>query len=232
MDAPFSRRRIRRQEQNEDELDARLPQRKVAALYDRIAPVYDLWSKLAESKARKRAIDAADIEDGARILEVAVGTGIAFYEIVKRNPNGVNQGVDLSRGMLAEARKRMNRLAGAQVSLIVGTARELPVVDNSVDLLMNSYMFDLIPFAEMDGIISEFKRVLRKDGRLVLVNMTKGSRLGNRLYETLYRMSPKMMGGCRGVKMARNLRRQGFEVESEELVEQMLFASEVILARK
>ena len=39
------------------------------------------------------------------ILEVAVGTGLAFYEIVKRNPEGTNIGIDISSGMLKKARK-------------------------------------------------------------------------------------------------------------------------------
>ena len=54
---------------------------------------------MTESRARNRAIELAEINDGQTILEVAVGTGLAFYEIVKRNPNGTNTGVDLSLGM-------------------------------------------------------------------------------------------------------------------------------------
>ena len=77
-------------------------------MYDRIAAIYDIWGKLTESHARNRAIELAEIKDGQTILEVAVGTGPAFYEIVKRNPNGTNAGIDLSQGMLEKAKKRVS----------------------------------------------------------------------------------------------------------------------------
>lgn len=60
-----------------------MSQNKIASIYDSIAPIYDIWGKLTESRARNRAIELAEINDGQSILEVAVGTGLAFYEIVK-----------------------------------------------------------------------------------------------------------------------------------------------------
>jgi len=48
-----------------------------------LSKTYDIWGKLAETRARNRAIELADIEDGQHILEVAVGTGLGFYEIVR-----------------------------------------------------------------------------------------------------------------------------------------------------
>ena len=213
-------------------LDASVSQKQIRAVYDRIAPVYDLWGKLAESRARKRAIELAQIKNGQYVLEVAVGTGAAFYEIVKRNPGGRNVGIDLSPGMLAMAKKRLGKYSGANYSLELGSAFELNIESESIDVLMNNYMFDLIAFDDMDEIITEFKRVLKKDGKLILVNMTIGEGFGSRLYDRLYRFSPKLMGGCRGVEMKERLQRKGFDVKVREYVRQMLFPSEVILARK
>ncbi len=213
-------------------LDARVSQNRIGGVYDRIAPIYDVWAKLTESRARKRSLELADIQDGQHILEVAVGTGLAFYEIVKSNPNGSNTGFDLSPGMLAKATNRLRTLDTANYSLAAGTAFDLEVEDESIDLLMNSYMFDLIAFDDMNAVIGEFRRVLKKDGKLVLVNMTVAEGLGGRLYETIYRISPASMGGCRGVRMAEKLQQFGFRVEARETVRQMLFPSEVILARK
>ena len=213
-------------------VDARVSQSRIGSVYDRIAPIYDVWGKLTESHARERALELAEIHDGQHILEVAVGTGLAFYEIVKRNPNGSNMGVDLSAGMLSKAKRRLGKLTGANYSLAQGSAFDLHVEDGSIDLLMNSYMFDLIAFDDMNTVIGEFRRVLKKDGRLVLVNMTAGEGIGGRLYETIYRISPESMGGCRGVRMTEKLQQSGFRVEARETVRQLLFPSEVILARK
>ena len=87
-------------------LDAKVPQAEVAGVYDSLAKVYDIWGKLTETRARNRALELAEVENGQHILEVAVGTGLAFYEIVKRNPAGTNIGIDISEGMLKKAKKR------------------------------------------------------------------------------------------------------------------------------
>jgi ubiquinone/menaquinone biosynthesis C-methylase UbiE len=213
-------------------LDARVSQNNIGAVYDKIAPIYDIWGKLTESRARNRAIELAEIKNGQNILEVAVGTGLAFYEIVKRNPNGTNLGIDLSPGMLGKAKKRLNKLSEVNYSLNEGTAFNLNVEDESVDTLVNNYMFDLIPFEDMNKILVEFKRVLKKNGKLILVNMTEGERFGSKLYDFIYNISPKTMGGCRGVKLTESLQQQGFKIKVREYYQQMLFPSEVILAFK
>jgi len=213
-------------------LDARVPQNKIGAVYDKIAPIYDIWGKLTESRARNRAIELAGIKNGQHILEVAVGTGLAFYEIVKRNPNGTNLGIDLSQGMLDKAKKRLSKLSEVNYSLDIGSAFDLNVEDESMDTLVNNYMFDLIPFEDMNKILVEFKRVLKKNGKLILVNMTEGERFGSKLYDFVYNISPKTMGGCRGVKLTERLQQQGFKIKVREYYQQMLFPSEVILAFK
>jgi ubiquinone/menaquinone biosynthesis C-methylase UbiE len=163
---------------------------------------------------------------------VAVGTGTAFYEIVKRNPEGMNMGIDLSEGMLRKAKKRLQKLSGAKYILQQGSAFELPIEDNSIDTLVNNYMFDLIAYEDMDNLLVEFKRVLKDSGKLVLVNMTKGESLASNLYNTIYSYSPTAMGGCRGVQLSEKLKKHGFRIETREYYQQMLFPSEVILARK
>jgi ubiquinone/menaquinone biosynthesis C-methylase UbiE len=81
-------------------------------------------------------------------------------------------------------------------------------------------------------VLAEFHRVLKPGGRLVLVNMTFGEKLGSGIYQRLYRLSPALMGGCRGVRMSDLLQRNGFSVHLREYVQQLLFPSEVILASK
>ncbi len=77
-------------------LAARLKKNGVVGVYSQIAPLYDLWGALAESKARRMALALADIRNGDSILEVAVGTGLLFQEILRTNPDGSNVGIDLT----------------------------------------------------------------------------------------------------------------------------------------
>ena len=213
-------------------LDARVPQNEIAGIYDSISKIYDVWGNLTESRARSRALELAEIKNNQKILEVAVGTGLAFYEIVKRNPGGTNIGIDISAGMLKKARKRLSQLSEANYELKKASAFHLEEEDEQFDVLINNYMFDLIPFDQMDAILAEFKRVLNNGGKLVLVNMTVGEKFGSGIYDFMYRVSPRLMGGCRGIRLSEKLKEHGLRVQLREYHQQCLFPSEVILAQK
>ncbi len=213
-------------------MDAKVSQSEIPGVYDSLSTTYDIWGKLAETKARNRALELADIHDGQKILEVAVGTGLAFYEIVKKNPSGTNTGIDISTGMLKKAEKRLQSLAGVNYQLKIGNAFKIEEESQHFDLLLNSYMFDLIAFNAMDRILAEFKRVLKKDGKLIVISMTTGESFGSGIYSLISRMSPKLFGGCRGVRLSEKLQQSGFQVITREYHQQLLFPSEVILALK
>ena len=217
---------------NSELLEARVPQEDVGKLYDRTAWFYDIWASLTESKAQKRAIEIAEVQNKTTILDVAVGTGRLFRKIVKQNPDGTNYGIDISQGMLAKAKMKLSKEENKSYSLEIGSAFDIRMDDGSVDILFNNYMFDLILFDQMDNVINEFARVLKPGGKLVLVNMTKTEQFGTGLYERIYRISPPLMGGCRGVQMFDLLTEHGFKLITREYVQQMLFPSEVILAIK
>jgi ubiquinone/menaquinone biosynthesis C-methylase UbiE len=217
---------------HQKKLDARVSQNEIAGIYDSLSKIYDIWGNLTESRARSRALELAEIKNGLNILEVAVGTGLAFHPIVMRNPDGTNIGIDISTGMLKKARKRLNPLSGANYELKKASAFQLEAKDEQFDVLINNYMFDLIAFDQMDTVLAEFKRVLKKGGKLVLVNMTIGEKFGSGIYDFMYRVSPKLMGGCRGIRLSEKLKEHDFHVKLREYHQQCFFPSEVILAQK
>lgn len=207
-----------------------------------IRSAYNLWSVFygsivvpMERKPRLRGIELAAIQPQDRILEVAVGTGAALLEMLKRvDKANVVQGVDLTPGMLEKARRTVTKAGFANTELRLGDARSLPFEDNTFDVLFNSYMLDLIPLADMPAVLGEFRRVLKKDGRLVLVNMSKehGITLWERLYSaTPARLVPYLYGGCRPVLMEGYAKAIGFREVRREFVKNII-SSEVLVARK
>jgi hypothetical protein len=62
--------------------------------------------------------------------------------------------------------------------------------------------------------------------------MTEGERWGSQIYDRVYNLSPKLLGGCRGVKLSGKLQEYGFQVDVREYHQQLLFPSEVIRAYK
>jgi len=75
---------------------ARVSQRDATALYDNLSGVYNLFGHLAESNARDRSLELAEVKPGQHVLEVAVGTGLALVHVVRANPAGRNVGIDIS----------------------------------------------------------------------------------------------------------------------------------------
>ena len=91
--------------------DAQIAQEEIGRLYDGIAWYYDIWAGLTETRARKLALEIAGVQDGWSVLEVAVGTGAAFAELVHQNPNGKNIGIDLSSKNAGESEKAIAGIA-------------------------------------------------------------------------------------------------------------------------
>lgn len=209
-------------------MDAKLNQGEVRETYRKFSSTYDIWGNLMESKARRRCLELAKINNGESVLEVAVGTGILFEKLLSVNPGGRNDGIDITQEMLSRARARARSSGATGYVLQIGDAYHLEYPDNSFDVVLNNYMFDLIPERDFVTILTEFKRVLRAGGRVVLVNMTKGSRWFNSLWEFFYKIKPSLLGGCRGVELEPYMRKAGFTQTHREYVIQLIFPSEVI----
>jgi len=207
---------------------ARLTKPQVIAVYCRLARRYDRWAGLTESHARRRCLDAAGISNGETVLEVAVGTGIMFVEILKLNPDGVTEGVDITREMLVEAERKAAAMGASGYRLSQGDAYELQYPDCRFDVLVNNFMFDLLPEPDFATVLGEFRRVLRPGGRLVVANMTRPRHWHQGLWELLYRLSPRLMGGCRGVELLPYVEAAGFQQTRREFVSQLTFPCEVV----
>ena len=165
------------------------------------------------------------------MLEVAVGTGLVFTEIVRRNPDGENEGLDLSPAMLARAKKLLGLTKG-RYHLQTGNAFDLPFGDASFDLLVNNFMIDLVPEKDFGRLLSEFHRVLKPGGRAVISTMAFGQKWYNRFWHAVARWLPGLLTGCRPVDIGRPLADAGFELSKMETVSQNTFPAAVYLAQK
>lgn len=107
-----------------------------------------------------RLADAANIQGGQHVLDVACGTGILARIIAERiGSDGSVSGVDANPGMLAVA----NRIA-PEIEWREGDAEALPYEDNSFDAVV--CQFGLMLFSSPKTALQEMKRVLRPGGNL------------------------------------------------------------------
>ena len=205
---------------------ARLDAARAIGQYDRLAPVYGLWTGLFESRATGRALELADVHEGEHVLEVAIGTGGALRALVAKGA-ARTVGLDASSAMVKRARRRTHGAA----ELLLGDCRSLPLADETFDLVFDAYLLDLLSEADMRKTLVEFHRVLRPGGRLVQVSMTQDGPL-IRLWDWIYARWPSLLGGCRSVETATLVEGAGFRDLRRELVRQMGFPSEVVVARR
>jgi S-adenosylmethionine-diacylgycerolhomoserine-N-methlytransferase len=96
--------------------------------YERLARIYD-WANLEPllyARARARAIELVELRPGAKVLDVACGTGVNFAPIEQRiGPSGRLVGVDLTPQMLGRARARATRRDWHNVRLYETDASQL-----------------------------------------------------------------------------------------------------------
>ena len=134
-----------------------------ASDYDRINGVFSLGTG---GWYRRQALRRAGLAPGQRALDVAVGTGLVAAEAARvlGDPGAVT-GLDLSEGMLAEARQR---LPGG-VRLVQARAEALPVADASVDFVSMGYALRHV--SDLGVAFAEYQRVLRPGGRVLLLEI-------------------------------------------------------------
>jgi len=211
-------------------LEREFSEKTVTSSYSRVAWFYDLWSRLTEAKAARRAVEWADIQDGEAILEVAVGTGILFADVVRRNPHGRNEGVDLSSAMLERAAVRLSDQPAEHYNLQEASAYALPYPDNTFDALLNNYMLDLLPAADFVSVLSEFRRVLKPGARVIISTFGFGDKAYHRLWFWLAKHFPALLTECRPVSLDESLISAGFESVEAKQISQNTFPSTVYRA--
>ena len=133
--------------------------------YARWAPIYDLvYDKLTEPAARA-AVNAA-IACGPKILEAGVGTGLSLGYYPE---HAEVYGVDLSEDMLRRAQEKVDKRGLSHVkSLQVMDVTRLGFPDEMFDAVTAQFIITLVP--EPEVALTEFARVLRPGGEIVLAN--------------------------------------------------------------
>lgn len=156
-----------------------LPSGEVRAMFDRIAPRYDLLNRTMtvgiDGRWRDAAAAAADLAAGDRALDCCTGTGDLAFALAERvTPLGSVVGIDFSEAMIAQAtRKGVER--GSHVDFQVGDALALPFPDDHFAAATVS--FGIRNVADLDAALAEMARVVRPGGKVVVLEITTPSRL-------------------------------------------------------
>lgn len=166
--------------------------RRIRRVWTRLAAIYELRVRLF-LRWRKPAVEALRPRPGDTVLDLACGTGLNFPHIIERvGPEGRIVGLDCTRAMLARARRRVAHHGWENVDFVEADAACLPLAGESVDAVLCSYAMVVIP--DYPSAIAEAVRVLRRGGRLVLLEAKRGPALWARLLNPLVAFAGRFGG--------------------------------------
>lgn len=136
--------------------------------YKRFAKFYDVIFEPLNSGLRAIGMKMFPPREGMSVLDVGCGTGIHLERYQKAGCTV--SGIDLSPAMLQVARNRLGKAA----NLYEGDASQMPYPDNEFDLIIMTTVLHEMPASVRSAVIDESIRVLREDGRILLIDFHPG----------------------------------------------------------
>ncbi len=152
-------------------LEAPSPRPGSGAMFDSIAGRYDLLNRVIsmglDRRWRRRAARVVAGE-GARVLDLATGTGDVALEIARLEPTARVVGLDPSQRMLEQAEIKISAAGlGDRIELETGSAEALPFGDESFDGAIIAWGIRNV--ADRPRALAEMARVVRSGGRVVIL---------------------------------------------------------------
>jgi phosphatidylethanolamine/phosphatidyl-N-methylethanolamine N-methyltransferase len=139
---------------------------RIERVYSAYSGVYDrIFGKVFQD-SREVLAGSLELRQGSRVLEVGVGTGLVLplYPSHSRVT-----GIDLSEGMLAKARERVESLGLAHVAALERMdASQMSFGDDAFDVIVAAYVVTAVP--DHRAVMREIIRVARPGARVLLLN--------------------------------------------------------------
>ncbi|HEX5839207.1 MAG TPA: methyltransferase domain-containing protein [Anaerolineales bacterium] len=206
------------------------------ASYNRLSRWYDVIAGSTEKKYRDWGLEKLAAQPGESILEIGFGTGHCLVALAKAvGPDGRVTGLDISDGMLAIARDRLQKEGlNERVDLHLGDAANLSFIQSaSLDGVFMSFTLELFDNPEIPRVLLECRRILKPGGRLAVVSMTKTDPpgLAVRMYEWFHEHMPEY-ADCRPIFARQALEQTGFVVQDVSVSSMWGLPVEIVLGMK
>ena len=167
----------------------------------------------------------ADLKAGETVLDLGSGGGIdCFLAAGKVGPQGKVIGVDMTTEMVSKATAYAREGGYDNVEFRLGKIEDIPVADDSVDVIMSNCVINLSP--DKPRVFRETFRVLKSGGRLAVSDVVATAEIPDEI-----RNDPQMISGCiGGAAMVQDVERMLQEAGFGEISIKLDEASRKIMA--
>lgn len=143
-------------------------QNDIAELFDLIASSFE-YEKQSFRVFIEACFKNGELDDEI-VLDAGCGTGITSAFFAQKRTKQV-VGIDLSSQSLATANKLAEKLKLKNLSYQQGALQKLPFRDNTIDVI---FTIGVLPYvSDLHVVLDEFKRVLKKNGTMLIMSLRK-----------------------------------------------------------
>jgi len=191
--------------------------------YRKIATLYDSIFEPMNSGLRKIGMKMYPVKSGMDVLDIGCGTG-AHLKLYQQEKCTVF-GIDLSNAMIKVAAKKL----GSDANLKLCDATDTGFEANKFDLIICSTVLHEMNQRVRFGVFNEAKRILKKDGRILLIDFHTGPLKGFKgIYSKIIITISEISAGRKHYKNYRQFMKNGglqsliehcgFTVEDKKIV--------------
>jgi len=203
--------------------------------YNKMSKWYDLLAGHSEKRFRNAGLQKLNIREGEKVLEIGFGTGHCILSLARSvGDTGKTYGLDLSEGMLKITNSRIEKAGlSEKVDLQCSDALNLPYPEFYFDAVFTSFTLELFDTPEIPLVLEQCRRVLKKEGRICVVAMSKKEKQGPmvKLYEWLHEKFPNYID-CRPIFVRQSLESAHFKIVDTTMMSLFGLDVEIVLANK
>ncbi len=214
-----------------------LPPSDVRSFYDGFGTRQDRQG-FYEDPALNALVDHSKLRGARSVFEFGCGTGrFAARLLGKVLPETARYAAcDLSPGMIAIARGRLAKFGNRVTLWNSGPAPDFSPGNPPFDFIIATYVLDIMPPEAIKAMLDEAARCLEPAGQLGLISLTIGdtslSRLTSTAWSAVFRLSPRLVGGCRPIDLWPILEDTGWTIEWHRILRAWTIPSEVVIATR
>lgn len=151
----------------------------------------------------------ADLREGEKVLDLGAGAGIdVFLAANKVGPGGYVIGMDMTREMVEKANKTAKKYGYKNVEFRLGEIENLPVEDNSFDVIISNCVINLSP--DKLRTYKEAFRVLKPKGRILISDLVTEGELPEEIRRSFDAWAGCIAGAMEKGAYKETIRKAGF----------------------